>query len=83
MMKVANVEIPQAAIDAAIARMKKYSFTINTIDGEIYRIMGVSGNGSVSYRAADRLIQQQRKLGNIGPSDPSRSRSPYWKWIGG
>jgi hypothetical protein len=81
-MKVYNIEIPQSAIDASIARMKQQgSFTANVITNIILDIMGASGNDGVAYRAADRIIQKQRKLLNIGPSDPMRASSHYWRWI--
>ena len=79
---VYGMPIPQSALDAGILRMQKEgSFTLNSIHAEIHHVMGHDGDNDIAYRAADRLIQQQRKLGNIGPSDLTRTRSSYWRWI--
>ncbi|QBR00486.1 hypothetical protein E1956_25980 [Paraburkholderia pallida] len=66
-----------------VAFMKQApTFTAFKVTRELARHLGVSFNDPVAYRGADRLIQRERKAGNIGPSDPSRGRSAYWKWRG-
>jgi len=82
-MKVKGIEIPLAVQEAAVAVMKtKHSFTAFNVTSVVAQHMGVKTSDEIAYRTADRIIQRERKAGNIGPSDSARSRSSYWKWIG-
>ncbi|MFM0163901.1 hypothetical protein PQR39_26240 [Paraburkholderia sediminicola] len=82
-MKVKGVEIPQAVQDAAVAFMKaEHSLTTFKVQGLVARLMSMKHGDEVAMRVADRLMQRERKAGNIGPSDSTRARSHYWKWIG-
>ena len=72
-VRIKGYEIEQSAIDAAIARMKHGEFRFN----DIWYVL-TPLTKSDSYRLADRLIQRERKAGNIEQS----SRYPYWIWIG-
>lgn len=83
LMRVKGVEIPQTVQDEALAFMKtEHSLTLFKVQGLIERLMGLKHSDEVAMRAADRIMQRERKAGNIGPSDNTRSRSHYWKWIG-
>ena len=82
-MQVKGVEIPQAVQDAAVAFMKtEHSLTTFKVRGLVARLMSLSHSDELAMRTADRLVQRERKAGNIGPSDSTRARSHYWKWIG-
>lgn len=71
-MKVKGITIEQEVIDAAIARMKTDGFTAKELEAFIGR--RIERTGEVPNRAADRLIQQQRKAGNISFG------GGYWVW---
>ena len=78
-MKVYGYEISRKAIDEAIEDMKMFKrFKAKDVERTLI-ICGVTGDGGIAYRAADRIIQQQRKAGNIIYSSENRS----WQWIGG
>jgi len=82
-MKIKGIEIPESSQAHIVAFMKSEpTFTAFKVTSELARHLGVSRSDELAYRGADRLIQRERRAGNIGPSDPSRSRSAYWKWIG-
>lgn len=80
-MKVYGVEIPQSAIDATIAQMSKQPFFSAWCVSQWLEQYGVPITRRkyelVSYRAADRVIQQQRKAGNIA-FNRSEGR---WYWV--
>jgi len=80
---VKGTEIPGTVQATAIELMKhRHTFTAFAVACEIARCMGCDCMDEVAYRGADRLVQRERKAGNIGPSDPSRNRSSYWRWVG-
>ncbi|WP_213306036.1 hypothetical protein [Paraburkholderia sacchari] len=92
-MKVYGYEIP-AEVDAAIVeRMRVTRFTLSNINGELDRRLpaeatptGGRGHahadrGDICWRAADRLIQRERKAGNIAIARRIAG-SPLWEWCG-
>lgn len=82
-MKVKGTEIPYGVQDAVVEFMKtEHSLTSFKVTRLIARLMGLSHSDEIANRAADRLIQRERRAGNIGPSDLTRTRSHYWKWTG-
>lgn len=66
-MMVYGLEITQQQIDAVIARMKLRHFTTSLLALAAYEAGAKRFNGDldVSDRVADRLIQRERKAGNI------------------
>lgn len=72
-MKVQGHEITQEQIDACLARMKKQPFQLYQLVSAMY-VAGVHGNAV--ERFADRMIQRERKAGNIA------LRGRDWEWIG-
>lgn len=86
-MKVYNVTIPKSAIDAVVERMreKRIKFSEGFTCSQVccwLESAGISNVGrykydTPAYRAADRIIQQQRKKGNIA------YKNGVWMWIGG
>jgi len=76
-MNVNGIEITQAQIDGAIAFMRKGPFKAADLVKEMERL-GVPAEKDAAYRGADRLIQQQRKRGNITVDRYTRS----WTWCG-
>ena len=64
---VYGLEITQQQIDAFVARMKLRHFTASTLALAAYEAGAKRFNGynEVSSRAADRLIQRERKAGNL------------------
>jgi len=64
---------------ALLARMKAGPFKASDIEAEACRL-GVprltDWSESVAMRAADRIIQRERKAGNI------RLLKPHWVWVG-
>ncbi|MPW17901.1 hypothetical protein GCT13_13375 [Paraburkholderia sp. CNPSo 3157] len=82
-MKVKGIEIPEAVQNAVVDLMKRrHTFTAFALATEIASHMACGPLDEVAYRGADRIVQRERKAGNIRPSDSTRSRSPYWKWVG-
>lgn len=73
-MKIYGIEITPQQIEAAESRMRKGNFYSYEIDRAL-QLSGVPDRGPkrsplsppefVAMRAADRLIQKHRKLGNI------------------
>lgn len=61
-MKVYGVEITPAQINTAVSRMKDGPFVAAWIEDEL-KLYGVPDH--VAYRAADRIIQRERKAGHI------------------
>jgi hypothetical protein len=63
-MKVYGIEITQAEIDACVARMKLTPYFGSY---QIERVLEKAGHrgGNIAMRAADRIIQRERKAGNI------------------
>lgn len=84
-MKVHGVEIPADVEAAAIVRMQRGRFTKVEICGLFYNELPTLpahlNLNTVSDRAADSLVQRERKAGRIEIAD--RRRSPVWRWIGG
>ena len=81
-MKVGKYEFTDELISAAINRMKSNPFTSGDIESELHRC-GVPNYIGASYcrifpvmRGADRLIQRERKAGNI------KYENRQWTWIG-
>jgi hypothetical protein len=79
-VRVYGVEIPQSAIDAAVVRMREGRPFTATLIESVLRSNGVPNvgrdyYGCVSYRAADRIIQQQRRMGNI------KYDGKVWRWV--
>jgi hypothetical protein len=85
-MKVNGYELSSSDVDSAIRFMKNsVSFYWHDIEAVLEgkgvpRVMknGYYSGYRVSMRAADRIIQQQRKQGNI---EYDRKDSK-WKWVG-
>jgi hypothetical protein len=77
-MKINGNAIDQAVIDACLARMKSGMFFRAYQIEDLAANLGVSKPNGHAMRVADRLIQQQRKKGNIAIATASRD----WKWIG-
>jgi hypothetical protein len=74
---VYGVLITQDAINAAIVRMQEKPFTATMITTTL-KNNGIEQRKrfeDVAYRAADRVIQQQRKAGNIAYD------GKVWRWI--
>ena len=86
-MKVKGVLVPDEAIDAAVAAMKRQvgfqSYNVERAIRDHIAAAGGSISAQVLLRAADRVIQRERKAGNIGPLNSDGKRSSYWRWIGG
>ncbi len=65
--------------EALVAKMKAEPFKASSIEAEAVR-MGVPNltakREPVAMRAADRVIQRERKAGNI------ELRRPSWVWVG-
>lgn len=76
-MKVNGKEIEQSIVDACLARMKKEPFKAIEIEGICSR-MGIETLYGTAMRVADRIIQRERKAGNI-----ELSNRPFWAWVGG
>ena len=74
-MNVYGVEIPEDLIVKAIKRMQSSNFRCVHIESVFY-LGGVKYKGNVATRAADRLIQQQRKKGLI------KYENGCWSWVG-
>jgi hypothetical protein len=68
-VKVDGVVVPVEALDKARRYMARRSrFTATNVMGVIVEALheaGMSGQVDVAYRAADRLLQQERKAGRI------------------
>lgn len=74
-MKVLGYEVPQSVIDNCIIRMKyEDRFRLSNIIS--VAILAGAPAGEISYRIADRLIQRERKAGNIVLIYSA------WTWIG-
>jgi hypothetical protein len=68
-MRVNGVEIPQEVVDRCVTAMKSIGlFTSGQIE--------VISQHVESYRLVDRLLQRERKAGNIEYSKGE------WRWIG-
>ncbi len=67
-MNVHGVEITEEQIEKARQRMMEGPFTALQIIVVLERA-GVPGNGDVAMRAADRLVQKNRKAGKIAFRD--------------
>lgn len=63
-INVQGVEIPQAAIDAALARMNEGPFRAKEIEDAIADRMP-EHPPEIHSRATDRLIQRERTAGHI------------------
>ena len=72
-MKIDGKEVPQACIDAVIARMKQGTFRARDLR-DICLPFGVCG-----VRGPDRLIRQQREKQNIELA----GKACVWRWRGG
>ncbi|MCY0389610.1 hypothetical protein OVY01_20905 [Robbsia sp. Bb-Pol-6] len=86
-MKVSGEKIPDGLIDDVVASMKRqFMFQRYHIRAGIKKQLTV-GTATACENLADQIagavIKRERKAGNIGPADPSRKRSTYWRWIGG
>jgi DNA-binding transcriptional regulator PaaX len=68
-MRVNGVEIPQEVIDRCVKRMK---------NGEPFQAAHIESlsHHPEGYRLTDRLLQRERKAGNI------IYRSGMWHWVG-
>jgi hypothetical protein len=58
---------------SALEYMQRVCFTHSVLQDRFHR-MGISGDG-VAHRLADRLIQRERKAGNI-----HQIRHAVWEW---
>ncbi len=74
-MIVNGKEIDQAVVDACMSRMKQEPFKAMEIEGICSR-MGLSYKDGTAMRVADRIIQRERKAGNLNLD------RPFWAWIG-
>ena len=78
-MKVYDYTIKQAMIDRVIDRMKQAVFQSADIE-QVCIDMGIphhDGHSNyIAHRAADRLIQRERKAGNIAYVERR------WHWVG-
>jgi hypothetical protein len=68
-VKVNDEVISQSVLDTAMRLVKHTVFTAGQLEKQLLAL-GVNN----AYRAADRLLQQQRKLGNI------RRIGNVWIW---
>lgn len=75
-MKVNGKEVDQAVIDACIERMKTEPFKAMEIEALCTR-MGIDWKSGDAMRTADRIVQRERKAGNI-----ELTNRPYWFWVG-
>jgi hypothetical protein len=73
-MKVHGIEIAPEQINAAKERMKVGPFRASTIAAALE---GLGLPADTSYRAADRLIQEQRHAKTIKIVRPW----PTWQWV--
>lgn len=85
-MKVQGVEIPQAVQDDAVAYIRRQptfrSFDLQRAIDTHPMIEKLSWKPiGLAMRVADRIIQQQRKAGNIGPGVEEKPRVASWRWI--
>jgi hypothetical protein len=74
-MEVNGREVAQEVIDKCIFRMKSAPFKASEIE-TICANMGVESRHGSAMRLADRLIQRERKSGNI-----ELKTRPYWFWV--
>lgn len=76
-IRIYGKKVPESVIVRAVARMR---------DGQVFRsrdivdvIQGMhDAKGLEHMRVADRLIQRERKAGNI----KTMNERPYWEWVG-
>lgn len=74
-MKINGIEINQVVIEAVIERMKAEAFKASELEAVAVKL-GVPTREGTAMRVADRLIQREKKAGNIALS------RPYWAWVG-
>jgi hypothetical protein len=74
-MKVKGITITQDTIESAITRMKSGEFTLSTIESVVSQAQNILSRSTIN-RAADRIIQQQRKAENI------TFDGKKWMWTG-
>jgi hypothetical protein len=78
-MQIHETKIEESALIACIARMKSAPFKASDI-AKVAVENGVPesvGREYIACRVADRLIQRQRKAGNIKVGSPY----PKWAWV--
>lgn len=75
-MKVNGKEVSQEIIDACVLQMKERKFKAMEIEALCTR-MGVDWKSGDAMRTADRIIQRERRAGNI-----EVYQRPYWLWTG-
>lgn len=90
-MKVHGYEIPAELEASAIAWMRGAPFAVWSLTGfldlrlpacgELIAAGATVGRSIIAFRAADRLVQRERKAGRIEIAD--RRRSPVWRWVDG
>ncbi len=73
-MIVLGNTVPPAMIAACIKRMRARSFTACDIEQTAWECNSSISN-VVLYRIADRMIQRERKAGNI------RYANKLWTWV--
>lgn len=83
-MEIAGFRISDEALEAARARMKDGPFRAADIEAAIAAVVGESAaragvqrHGELPMRAADRLIQAERKAGRITLGGKPRR----WSWV--
>lgn len=85
-MKVQGLEIPQRVQDDAVAFIKmKRSFRSQDVqrmidDHPLIETLAWKPAG-LAIRVADRIIQRERKAGNIVSVDAEKARSTAWRWM--
>lgn len=73
-MRIGKYEVPEVVVRKCLGRMKSGKFKARDIaDTAFDADIDCGENDS---RVADRLIQRERKAGNINPVIPI----PYWEW---
>lgn len=75
MMMVMGFEVGADVISAILLRMKEGNFVAGELE-EIATRMGVPQTDGIAMRVADRLIQREKKAGNVAFSRPT------WAWTG-
>ena len=90
-MKVHGYTIAPEIELAVVERMKRTTFTLGEIMAEFDRSIACDAKpfppdpftslerADIVMRAADRMIQRQRKVGNIAIQ--SRGQQVTWKWV--
>lgn len=89
-MNVYGYEVPNHVIEGAMAFMRRDVFTTTMLTGAIDRLLPAGATPTARYatrsdipfRAADRLVQRERKAGRLIPDGKMRG-TQFWRWVDG